>query len=481
LAEFLHLHAGMLMKSKYLFRVLLFPALLYYFQPLHAQNDDFKSRSEAAIMLEKAFRQQEKGNLTKAMEIAAQAAKKAGAEIQTGSASDTVNIRGAKRVIAESYILISKGIEASGADRKGGLLDSNLTWLSARIKQFRSDRNYPVFAGDLYFTLAEKYLLWSPDFLTKFSQKQASDSASRYLVLAWKDYIAFNQTGSDAYGKLLNDLSKLAYKNRNYQAAEDYALEWILWMEQSGKAPNPASKIWLAQCEFFNQHPDLAFKHINEGLNLSVVQKDPISYAEGTRAYACMAYAERGSSEAAVVYGILAPGLDAAKNDEGESILNARLMMIAGITDLAEIDPVLIDSLNDISEQLSKSILPDLALLSSPWPEFYFRLDQCRLSLIKGDWVAASAKLSDMEKRLEFLAPQYPEVSTHELKSEMMLLKASVLIQENKKEAALKVLQDYKSRKKLYPSYDKIDPDSMLNDPTLIREELVNHFNLLCK
>jgi hypothetical protein len=86
-----------------------------------------------------------------------------------------------------------------------------------------------------------------------------------------------------------------------------------------------------------------------------------------------------------------------------------------------------------------------------------------------------------MEERLEFLAPQYPEVSTHELKSEMMLLKASVLIQENKKEAALKVLQDYKSRKKLYPSYDKIDPDSMLNDPTLIREELVNHFNLLCK
>lgn len=470
--------AGMQKTYKYYTVILALLAGLMLYFPVRAQfNKDNKSSAE--LLLEKAFRQQEKGNLTKAMDIASQAANRAKQEmeIQPDSASRMTS----KRVVAESYILISKGIEALGADRKGGLLDSNITWLTSRIREFRAIKNYPVFAGDLYFTMAEKYLLWAPDFLPSLSQKQASDSASRYLLLAWKDYQAFQKTGSEAYGKLLNDLSKLAYKNQNYQAAEDYALEWVIWLEQTGKNPDPSSGIWLAQCEFFNKHSDLAFKHINDGLNLAVTQKNPIAYAEGTRTYACMAYAERGTSEAAVVYGILIPGLSAAVSEEGQAALNARLMLLAGITDLIEIDPSALDSLRELARQLEKNIIPDLALLASPWPEFYFRIDQCRLALLSGDSAMATNQLGDLEKRLSFLAPQYPEVSTHDLKSELLLMRASIMLSEKRNNDALHLLKDYKNTKKHHPSYDDIQPESMLNDRYLIREEMVNHYNLFCK
>lgn len=450
--------------------------ILQFSLPSYATSNE---KSPSAILLEKAFRQQEKGNLKRAVEIAEEAASLARKELSSPSDSAQTSI--SKRVFVESCILISKGIEATGAELKGGLLDSNITWLTKRIIEFRSMKKPAVFAGDLYFTLAEKYLLWAPDFLPDLSQKQSSDSASRYLILAWRDYQSFGQTGSEAYGKLLNDLSKLAYKSRNFQTAEDYALEWVLWMEQTGINHEPGAKIWLAQCEFFNQHNDLAFKHINEGLNLAVIQKNAIAYAEGVRAYACMAYAERGTSEAAVVYSILIPGLQAAISQEGQSVLNARLMLLAGITDLMEVDPSVMDSLKDLSNQISKSINPDLALLSSPWPEFYYRIDQCRLSLLTGDTATARSRLTDLEKRLEILIPDFPEVSTHDLKCELKLIYASILLYEKNQEAALKALREYKSLKKHHPSFEKISPEAMINDRYLIREEMVNHYNLLCK
>jgi hypothetical protein len=433
----------------------------------------------ASLLIEKAYRQQDRGNLNKSSELAAQAASEAKNEMI--NAKDSISISSAKRILAESAIIISKAIEATGADRKGGFLDSNIIWLSARIKEFRAQHSYPAFAGDLYFTLAEKYLQWAPDFLPAFTQKQASDSASKYLILAWKDYKSFNKTGSEAYGKLLNDLSKLAYKNRNFQTAEDYAIEWVLWLEQKGKNQDAAAGIWLAQCEFFNNHTDLAFKHINEGLNLSVIQKDPVAYAEGTRAYACMAYAERGTSEACVVYNILIPGLDAAATESGQAALNARLLLLAGITDLAEIDPASLDSLKATSTTLSKSITPNLSLLSSPWPEFYFRLDQCRLSLLGRDTATAKNQFSDLEKRLDFLAPQYPEVSTHDLRNELLLIKACLNLFEKKTDKALSTLKDYKNQKKHHPAFEKIQPEMMIQDRFMIREEMVNHYNLLCK